>query len=1180
LVRSHDEELKTVRPIATHLGTWIPIYLVCGPLIAHGQIDCPADVDRSAEVTHLMAEAQALGERGCHAAARDLSEQLLGRAEQDHGPESHEVAAVLDVLAESQFWLGERNEQAIERARRAVRLRERLPPNHVALARSYLNLGALLGSQLHDPRLVAEALKRYEQARVLWEAAKGAESWEVANLLTFVAELIDDWKTEGPQLARQLPWVADLTDPSTAAGRTVLETLAEISQRVGSGTERKHPGRQLEADPALAIALWAVTLARAAGTESPAYAESLNTLGNLLHRRQLYDEALTVYDECLKVRIRILPPGHPQIARAYHNRGEARMLVGDLEGARPDLETGYAMRLALAGERYPGSVASSLRVLGNLLFLTGDLQAAVGLYRDALPGLRASYGDSHWRFADSLSNLAEAYEELGEVREAERYYRAALAALERSVSSLGQRAALIHARLGTLLVASGATDAGDRLLLEAKRIQESLPERPLEDYAYTLRGLAATAAANGDPERAADLYREAVGALERYEGAHPALLDSLLAWADMETKLRRTDDARHALQRAEPLLAGLGPSAYAARAQFHLLRARLAVGNGRKSDALADAAQAAYLYARHLAPAFRVLPADAALHYALQNRESVDLALSLLAASRPSPESVRQVWQAIALHRGLVAAELEQRYGWAWRSPDPEILSLLANLNEARRHLAMTQMRTHRVSTIEERKVLLRYADARLRTAERALAEKAARSRPGRQGTAPELADLVDELPEGSALVAFVRFGLSEEPNGPAHYGAFVNTAGEFHPRFSNLGRADEIDRQVLHWRTLLLSFDGTWQQAEARLLSAGADLRQALWDPVARLAQGSRRFFVVPDGSLFLIPFEALPGSLDGTYLIEDGFEIHRLVSERDLLRRQNREPRPQSMLAVGGPDFDAGDRGERVARRISRQDPSLFTRVRDTSTRFFREFLRDPCLGGDTLYFLPLPAARDEAAEVAAIFSDGTHSAGREALVKQLSAADATEIAFKRLAPAHSILHVATHGFFDLECREDAASRGLGDLLLDDQGGQRFVSGLAFAGANRPPDGAASDDDGILTVPEIAALDLTGVTWVVLSACETGIGPVASGEGLLGLARSFRVAGAETLILSLWPVEDLATKEWMAKLYRGRFLDRKSTAAAMRDASLAILDNRRQLGQPTHPYFWAAFVAIGGWD
>jgi len=1162
-----------VRPIATHLGTWIPIYLVCGPLIAHGQIDCPADVDRSAEVTHLMAEAQALGERGCHAAARDLSEQLLGRAEQDHGPESHEVAAVLDVLAESQFWLGERNEQAIERARRAVRLRERLPPNHVALARSYLNLGALLGSQLHDPRLVAEALKRYEQARVLWEAAKGAESWEVANLLTFVAELIDDWKTEGPQLARQLPWVADLTDPSTAAGRTVLETLAEISQRVGSGTERKHPGRQLEADPALAIALWAVTLARAAGTESPAYAESLNTLGNLLHRRQLYDEALTVYDECLKVRIRILPPGHPQIARAYHNRGEARMLVGDLEGARPDLETGYAMRLALAAGYYPGSVASSLRVLGNLLFFTGDLQAAVGLYREALPGLRATYGDSHWRFADGLSNLAEAYEELGETREAERYYRDALAALERSVASPGSRRALVHARLGKLLAATGAIEEGGYLLLEAKRIQESLPERPPEDYAYTLRGLAEIAAANGAPEKAADLYRGAVGALDQYAGQHPALLDVLLAWADMEMTVRRADAAGQALQRAETLLAGLGPSAYAAQARFHLLQSHLAVAQDRESEALADAAQAAYLYARHLAPAFRVLPADAALHYALQNRESVELALSLLAGSRPSPQSVRQVWHAIALHRGLVADELEQRYGWAWRSPDPEIRSLLANLNEARRHLAMTQMRTRHLSTIEERKVLLRYADVRLRRAERAFAERATRSRPDRRGATPELADFVGALPDGSALVAFVR--LSEKPNGPAHYGAFINPAGAPDPRFVKLAEAAEIDRQVGEWRALLLSFDGPWERSEARLFSVGLALRQAVWDPVERLARGSRRFFIVPDGSLFLIPFEALPGSVDGSYLIEDGYEFHRLVSERDLFRRQEREARPPTLLAVGGPDFNAGGRIGQVARAIPANEPSLLARVRDTSTRFFREFLRR-----DTLYFLPLPQAREEAAEVAAIFSERDHGEGREALITQLSAGDATEIAFKRLAPAHSILHVATHGFSDLECREAAASRGGSGLLLDDPREQGFVSGLAFAGANGPYEGAASDDDGILTVPEIAAMDLTGVAWVVLSACETGIGPVASGEGLLGLARSFRVAGAGALILSLWPVDDLATKEWMAELYRARFLREMSTPAALRDASLAILDQRRRLGKPTHPFFWAAFVAIGGWD
>src|SRR5436190_23854216 len=95
---------------------------------------------------------------------------------------------------------------------------------------------------------------------------------------------------------------------------------------------------------------------------------------------------------------------------------------------------------------------------------------------------------------------------------------------------------------------------------------------------------------------------------------------------------------------------------------------------------------------------------------------------------------------------------------------------------------------------------------------------------------------------------------------------------------------------------------------------------------------------------------------------------------------------------------------------------------------------------------------------------------------------------------------------------------------------------------------------EDGILTSEEIATLDLRGVDWVVLSACESGIGRIQSGEGVLGLRRAFQVAGVRTLITSLWKVEDDVTKEWMRHLYEGR-LRGLSTSEAVRDAGLAVL-------------------------
>ena len=99
------------------------------------------------------------------------------------------------------------------------------------------------------------------------------------------------------------------------------------------------------------------------------------------------------------------------------------------------------------------------------------------------------------------------------------------------------------------------------------------------------------------------------------------------------------------------------------------------------------------------------------------------------------------------------------------------------------------------------------------------------------------------------------------------------------------------------------------------------------------------------------------------------------------------------------------------------------------------------------------------------------------------------------------------------------------------------------------------------------------------MLSACETGIGEVKAGEGVFGLRRAFQVAGAKTLIMSLWAVEDESARQWMKKLYQGRLLKRLGTAGAVREASIEVLRERRAKGESTHPFYWGAFVAAGDW-
>jgi CHAT domain-containing protein len=196
-----------------------------------------------------------------------------------------------------------------------------------------------------------------------------------------------------------------------------------------------------------------------------------------------------------------------------------------------------------------------------------------------------------------------------------------------------------------------------------------------------------------------------------------------------------------------------------------------------------------------------------------------------------------------------------------------------------------------------------------------------------------------------------------------------------------------------------------------------------------------------------------------------------------------------------------------------------------------------------------------------------------------------------FKSVAPHHAVLHLATHGFFvEGDCEAAFATAEAVDVAkaIGAPGPDRhravmienplLRAGLALAGANNRASAGTVVDDGILTAEEVASLDLSGVDWAVLSACRTGVGEIVTGEGVLGLRRAFEIAGANTLIMTLWAVDDESTRAWMRRLYSAR-LSGSSSAESVAQASRTIIEERRESGLSVHPFYWGAFVAAGDW-
>jgi CHAT domain-containing protein len=187
------------------------------------------------------------------------------------------------------------------------------------------------------------------------------------------------------------------------------------------------------------------------------------------------------------------------------------------------------------------------------------------------------------------------------------------------------------------------------------------------------------------------------------------------------------------------------------------------------------------------------------------------------------------------------------------------------------------------------------------------------------------------------------------------------------------------------------------------------------------------------------------------------------------------------------------------------------------------------------------------------------------------------------RRAVQGKSIVHFATHGFaFSDSCdRPRPGLRGIGGLSIDTHFtavDDQLFSGLVLAGANNRAGASRSDEDGILTEDEIFDLDLRSASWVVLSACGSGLGSIRPGEGVLGMRRAFQVAGAKSVIVSLWSVNDQASRNWMRELYKARFERNLPTVYAVRQATLRSLQVSRKSGDD-NPAKWAGFVASGNW-
>ena len=825
------------------------------------------------------------------------------------------------------------------------------------------------------------------------------------------------------------------------------------------------------------------------------------------------DGALAVYERELARARASLPPEHPDLAARYERLGTVAWTMGDDERAKTELDAALWIHERAYGRDHVGS-AGMLQLLGSIVLERGDAKAAAQLQRRALE-VSENESVSSPRVAGALTGLGAALEASGQHKEARALYQRALTIREASGDSLGV-ASCLHP-LGLEASRTGDGAAARASLLRARSIWTGLgPDQP--GAASCASALAALAQADGDQDRARAHDREAVAIRRRaLGGEHPLLAEALVAYAG---SLIRT---------------------------------------GHNADAVDAALEAERIRRDHLRFIARSLPESQALRYEARLPSGIGAAV---AASIRTWDTtvVEQVWDAVTRSRALVLDEMASRRRWADLRADSATLALAAEAARTRECVARLSLRGPDGMDARAYRAMLDRLKSLSDERERALLTRRPDAGVDRNRAGAGIADVRAALRPGSGLVSLVRYlDPSTAPRSRAgtssgsaaetwSYAAFVSSSRGTNARVVPLGDAEELDSLVAAWRRAV-TVDG-------RERTLGRILRQRLWDPIQAHLGPVDRVVLVPEGSFHLVNPMALP--LDGDrFLAEEGPTFQILSSERDLIGPARPAMLGTGLLALADPDFDAPRRSVSSLDRVRERDPE----DSGDSHPVYRG--TRPCgMGADATVtaWHPLPGSAREVEAITRLWEERGSGA---ALV--FRGAAATEGAFQKHARGKRVIHLATHGFFEGSCEgENPLSR----------------SGLVLAGANSVPEDSApraGTEDGLLTADEISGMDLAGVESAVLSGCDTGVGAVRAGEGVLGLRRAFEIAGAQSLVLTLWPVTDRAAGEWTVRFYEARLTKGLDAASAARDASRRVLAEQRAAGASVDASSWGAFLAAG---
>ena len=886
------------------------------------------------------------------------------------------------------------------------------------------------------------------------------------------------------------------------------------------------------------------------GENNQHYANCMNNIGGCYYMMGDLDEAIAYFAKALVIRKDVLGEHHADYAASLNNIGACHWNLGQYDEALNYLTEALEIRREVLGDTHP-DYAMTLNNLGLCCWDKGDYGNGIDYLTQALDIRRKILGDNHPDYAASLYNLGGAFYDLGDYERAISYYSEGQAIYIDCYGDQHPYSALGYLDIGNCYAQLDRLNQAIVFFEKALGVYEAIFGENSPDYAKALQNLGLCYADLGDNDKALSYLSKAREIRKEELGEHhPEYAASLQNLGyfyrileDDEKGIMYASEAmriyRDALGERHPeyanCLSSIGLS-YLRTGDRDSSSTYLRSFYGICSDIVLDA--------------FTYLPQNQRSmywdNYSFQYSINLPVATHFLSGDK---EFMRTAYNGVLFSKGLLLNTETELRRLILESGDEEALSLYDRLLEERQWLD----ELYKIP-VSERPMPVDSLENLCESLEKDLQLKSRDFGDYTKNLTVTWKDVQAALGKHDIAIEFLEIPVAEDTT---VYGALTLKQGYDAPHFIELFDLKDLE-------ALRAKYAG--RPHSEGLVMEDRSLYDMVWKPLEGELKGTKNVFFGPSGELYHIAIEYAAG---GKRPVIRKKNIYRLSSTRQLAVERGVAVRSRSAV-FGGLKYGASE-------EVLLADSRKYTQRSLPEDVFFHIDSLDIRGAGGGLMVADLPGTETEALEIDALLRkeglDNTLRMGEEG----------TEAAFKDLSGRReNIIHIATHGFYWNGHQASRINERLGRSQDDGAGrlqedASMTRSGLLFTGANNTLRGRENKegvDDGILTAKEIAQMDLRGTDLLVLSACQTGLGEV-SGEGVFGLQRGFKKAGVNTILMSLWEVDDEATSLLMTSFYKA-LAKGLSKADALKAAQKAVKNYKAK--DFSSPYYWAAFILLDG--